>query len=96
VTVDAYMARCPGTPSQRSIQPVHLIALYLVFERDCGFGRAMKAMQGPQTASVTSLGEITVLEVRRAKGRAEHAERVERWARSVWGASSRFAGRRNR
>ena len=47
LTVDAYAAQHPGTPSRQAIQSVavHLIALYLVLERGYGFARATEALR---------------------------------------------------
>jgi uncharacterized protein DUF5946 len=82
LAVDAYMAQYPGAPSQRSIQPAHLIGLYLVLERDCGFDKATKAMQ--RAANRKRDFAWRDHSPRRAAGE-DPAEHVERWARSVWG-----------
>ena len=96
LTVDAYAAQHPGTPSRRSIQSVavHLISLYVVLERNYDPHRATQLIRRASTGQQdfvwleppASLGAITVLDVREAKDLAEHTERVERWARSVWEA----------
>lgn len=96
LSVDAYAAQHPGEPSRRSVQSmaVHLIRIHLVLERGLPPERANEAMQRVSSRKdfawlepPESLGEITVVDVRRS-GREEHAECVRRWARSVWEAWS--------
>lgn len=96
LTVDAYAAQHPGTPSRRSIQSVavHLIGLYLALE--LGFeapkvtqvmGRLLKDpgiyvwLDPP-----ARMGDITVLDVVRARDLAEHERLVNQWAQAVWQA----------
>ena len=97
LTVDAYAAQHPGTPSPQSIKSVavHLISLYLRLEVGKPGDQAVKEMQRAADRSresffwlepPVSLGEITVLDVRQAENPEEHKERVEKWARSVWEA----------
>ena len=98
LTVDAYMAQHPGTPSRQAVRSVavHLIGLYLALERGRSFGDATKAMQKTANRKLdlvwldppALLGDTTVLDVRPARDPAEHRERVERWAWSVWEAWS--------
>jgi len=97
-TVDAYAAQHPGVPERRSIQSVavHLISLHLTLEKGMTSDQTMKAMQRAADRSAAfvwldppyPLGEVTVVDVLEAKAPAEHNERVERWARSVWKAWS--------
>lgn len=97
MTVDAYAAQHPGTPSPQSINSVavHLISLYLTLERGEPDNRVVKEMQRAADLGRESffwldppgsLGEVTVLDVRQAKTPTEHKEVVERWAKSVWKA----------
>lgn len=97
LTVDAYAAQHPGKPSRRSAQSVavHLIRLYLMLERGLPPERANAAMQSISAREdffwlepPHSLGEVTVLDVRRTGSPGEHIECVRRWAESVWGAWS--------
>jgi hypothetical protein len=96
LTVDAYAAQHPGTPSRRSIQSVagHLISLYLVLKRGLDAKRATAAIREAVAQSgrflwlepPPSLGALTVLDVARAADLAEHVRLVEQWANSVWDA----------
>jgi hypothetical protein len=96
LTVDAYAAQHPGVPSRRSIQSVavHLIGLHLILERGYEPGRATAAIRGVLARGQdfvwldppASPGAVTVLDVFEARGLAEHTERVEEWAGSVWEA----------
>jgi hypothetical protein len=98
LTVDTYAVQHPGTPSRRSIQSVavHLLNLYLVFERNFKYKMATAAMrkvlkhrdQFTWLDPPDSLGEVTVLDVRGAADLTEHHERAERWAKSVFAAWS--------
>jgi hypothetical protein len=98
VTVDAYAVQHPGVPAMqsRAIQSVavHLISLYLVLERGFPANVATegmrRALQNRERfhwlAPPASLGEVTVVDVSRAKDLAEHEALVRRWARSAWEA----------
>lgn len=96
--VDAYAAQHPGVPERRSIQSVavHLISLHLALEKGMSPDQTMKAMRRAADRSAAfvwldppaSLGKGTVLDVLEAKDPAEHKERVEQWAKSVWEAWS--------
>ena len=97
MTVDAYAAQHPGTPSPQSIKSVavHLISLHLTLERGLPGDRVVKEMQRAAGRNHESffwleppdfLGEITVLDVQPAGSPDEHKELVEQWARSVWEA----------
>ena len=98
LTVDAYAAQHPGTPSRQSIQSVavHLVSLYGLLERGFDFAQAVEVKkhltkrldQLVWLEPPTSLGEITVLDVVKAKDAAEHRKIVEEWASSVWRAWS--------
>lgn len=88
----------PGTPSRKSIQSVavHLIGLYLMLEQGYPPERATQAIReavGRAEGFVwpdppMSPSALTVLDVVGAEDLANHTERVERWARSVWGVWS--------
>ena len=97
LTVDAYAAQHPGTPSPQSIGSVgvHLIRLHLQLERDLPYNRANDAMLDISSKSKEDLvrleppehlGDVTVLDVLNARDPEEHTERVRDWAASVWGA----------
>lgn len=98
LSVDAYAAQHPGTPSPQTIQSVavHLISLYSILERGFDARLAIRAMDQATRHKVayvwldppTSLGSITVVDLAGARDATEH-ERVARdWARSVWQAWS--------
>ena len=98
LTVDTYAVQHPGTPSRRSIQSVavHLINLYLVFERNFDYKIATAAMlkvlkhrdRFTWLAPPDPSGEMTVLDMLGSADLTEHSERAERWARSVYAAWS--------
>jgi len=98
LSVDAYAAQHPGTPSRQSIQSVglHLVRLYLQLEGEVATPKANDAMlvlgrfkkemiwlEPPE-----SLGDVTVADVVPCKGREEHKAAVRRWAQSVLAAWS--------
>jgi hypothetical protein len=98
LTVDAYAAQHPGMPGPQSIKSVniHLISLCLVLEQGVTYKEATQAM-GRVLAGrprffwldpPASLGDITVLDVCKARDLVEHTQYVERWAKSVWRAWS--------
>lgn len=94
LTVDAYAAQHPGTPSPQSRQSVgvHLIRLHLQLERGLPYENANDAMlrisarseRFPWLDPLPSPGRVTVLDVHRTTNPSEHLESVRRWARSVW------------
>ncbi len=94
LTVDAYALQHPGTPSPQTIQSaaIHLISLFLIFETGRQPWETAPDMQSAASrkGSFTWLtppaspGSITVLHVHEAESPAEHALRVEQWAREVW------------
>ncbi len=98
LTVDAYAAQHPGTPSRQSIQSVavHLISLHLILERDYASEQATEAIRQVLRRQVPffwlepppSMGAITVLEVHAAESLEQHEKLVWQWARSVWMAWS--------
>ena len=97
LTVDAYAAQHPGTPSPQSTGSVgvHLVRLHLELECNLPHDRANEAMLDISSRlkrdfvwldPPASLGDVTVLDVLGARDPEEHAERVRRWAASVWEA----------
>jgi hypothetical protein len=94
LTVDTYAVQHPGEPSRRARQSValHLISLYLQLERGYGPERARDALKraadsGKDYAWLDSparIGELSILDVYKAKSPEEHSQLVEEWARSVW------------
>lgn len=96
LSVNAYAVQHPGHRERRTAQSVavHLSGLCLALERDADdatITRRMSALadarsEHPWLEPPASLGELTILDVVRARGADEHAEVVGRWARSAWGA----------
>ncbi len=97
LTVDAYAAQHPGTPSPQSIGSVgaHLIRLHLQLERELPHDRANDAMLDISSRLKGYFvwldppehpGDRTVLDVLGAGGPEEHMGRVRGWAASVWEA----------
>ncbi|CAN5820879.1 hypothetical protein BH23ACT11_BH23ACT11_21050 [soil metagenome] len=96
LTVDAYAAQHPGTPSPQTIRSVavHLIGLHLFLAT--GLLPTDRAMKEKQRAAnrkdyvwldpPASLGEVTLVDVRQAETPTKHKEFVEKWAESVWKA----------
>lgn len=97
LTVDAYAVQHPGLPESRAIQSVniHLLALYLVLEKQCDFsfatqlmGKIIERKKGefiwldpPQTPY-----SVTVVDVVKANSPQEHKAIVEKWAEATWQA----------
>jgi hypothetical protein len=98
LTVDAYAAQHPGTPSPPAIKSVgvHLIRLYLLLECGLEMQRANDAMLliSARKAGFLwltpphHLGDITVADVQPATDATQHKQRVREWAASVWQAWS--------
>ena len=97
LTVDAYAAQHPGTPSPQSIGSVgvHLVRLHLQLERGLPHDRANDAMLDISSRlkkdfvwlnPPEQLGDVTVLDVLDARDPEEHMERVRGWGASVWEA----------
>jgi hypothetical protein len=96
LTVDAYAAQHPGTPSPQSIQSVtvHLVGLYVVFELGRSPQQARKTIQRAVQHKKdfiwldppTPLGKITIIDIHKAKDHSEHNALVREWAMSVWRA----------
>ena len=97
LTVDAYAAQHPGTPSPQTIGSVgvHLVRLHLQLERGLPHDRANDAMLDISSRlkkdfvwldPPASLGDVTVLDVLDAREPEEHMGRVRGWAASVWAA----------
>jgi hypothetical protein len=96
LTVDAYAAQHPGTPTKKSNQSVaiHLIGLHLMLDRNY---EAHQATQFLTLAAESSqdyhwleppslLGSLTILDVEGADNIKEHTDRVHIWAHTVWQA----------
>jgi hypothetical protein len=100
LTVDVYAAQHPGVPSTQAIRSVagHLVVLHLVLEKGYRLDRVTEILQrflrDKETLPLvwldppSSLGGVTIVDVRNARDHAEHMEIVERWARSAWDAWS--------
>ena len=99
LTVDAYAAQHPGTPSPQAVGSVgvHLIRLHLQLERDLPHDHANAAMLHISSrlkkdfvwlVPPPRLGDLTVLHVHGARDTDDHVKRVREWARSVWEAWS--------
>lgn len=96
LTVDTYAVQHPGTPSPQSIQSVtlHLVGLYLVFERGYASHQVTQAIQQLTAHKKDfswlepplSMGSVTVLDLHAAESPADHAAQVRQWGESVWNA----------
>jgi len=96
LSVNAYAVQHPGHRGRRTAQSVavHLAGLCLALERDADDPTITRRMSGladarsehPWLEPPASLGELTILDVARARDADEHAEVVRRWARRSWGA----------
>jgi hypothetical protein len=94
LSVDAYAVQHPGDPTPQTIQSVnvHLIALCLTLKRGYDFeyatrmiGQIITRFKGQFTwlEPPASLGEMTVLDVVKARDGSEHEQLVTAWARSA-------------
>jgi hypothetical protein len=99
LSVDTYAVQHPGRKSPQTIQSatVHLARLYVLIERNWPIERAndvMTRFAGRDKSQMfwldppASRGNVTVADVARAAGAAQHAELVWKWARSAWEAWS--------
>jgi hypothetical protein len=99
LTVDAYAAQHPGTPSPQAVGSVgvHLIRLHLQLEGGLPHDRANAAMLHISSRlkkdfvwldPPARLGELTVLYVHGARDPEGHVGRVREWAESAWEAWS--------
>lgn len=90
----------PGKPSRQSIQSVntHLISLYLIFEKGLEGTEATQAI-GKVLEYASEFvwleppipnGQMTVLDVVKARDFSEHQKLVDKWARDVWNAWSAY------
>jgi len=96
LTADTFAVQHPGQPSSQSIQSVcgHLMSLFLILERAASFSYADRALELALRETgrfrwltpPSSLGEITVVDVRGSTSPAEHDQKVRAWARSTWSA----------
>ncbi len=96
MTVDAYAAQHPGSPSRKSIPSValHLISLYVQLEHGYDSEHAQRVIQRAAAHKQAyawldpppSLGDVTVLDVHAAQNPTEHLQRVRAWGRAVWDA----------
>jgi hypothetical protein len=98
LTVDTYMVQHPGVQERRASQSVavHLVGLCLLLER----GRSIAELpylrkrlvepkqEFPWLTPPPLVGELTVVDVLKAKDAQEHRTLVDRWARSAWQAWS--------
>lgn len=96
LSVDAYAAQHPGSPSPQSMKSVgvHLIRLCLTVERGFDVRESNRVMVAVSKVKGKfgwlnppgSLGDLTVADVACAGGDDEHRVAVTAWARSVWEA----------
>lgn len=94
LTVDTYAVQHPGVPGRRQIQSVsaHLVSLHLALERGLAGPAATHALDALTRLADRLVwleppvpnGRVTVLDVARATGLAEHCRAVEAWTRDVW------------
>lgn len=95
-SVDAYAVQHPGQPSRQSIQSVgvHLIRLYLIFERELPMELANEAIKAAVQIKQRfvwleppkAFGTVTVADVARTTTNEELQREVSRWAASAWEA----------
>jgi len=98
LTVDVYAVQHPGKPERRAIQSVavHLMALYLVLEREVATVTVRELMDRILRTEPAlewleppvPNGGVTVRDVLASRDLAEHKDAVERWAADVWAAWS--------
>lgn len=98
LTADTYAVQHPGAPSRQSIQSVavHLVSLFGVLEGGFNYEQAVAIKQKLTKEREkffwleppASLGEITILDVAKAKDAVEHKTVVREWATAVWRAWS--------
>lgn len=97
LTVDCYAVQHPGSPTAQSAQSVHVHLASIYLELIRGFPpmkiapvmqRIIKMNRGsfPWLAPPHDLGQITVLDIARAKDAGEHRALVKKWAASLWAA----------
>jgi hypothetical protein len=96
LTVDAYAAQHPGTPSRQSIQSVgvHLIRLCLFLEHGLMEENANNIMLKAAKRKgaffwlepPASLGQLTIADVVKTRTSQEHKNAVKAWSQSVWKA----------
>ncbi len=94
LTVDAYAVQHPGRPSPQTIQSagVHLIRLYLIFERGFPPERTDAVMRAAARHKSTfhwleppaGLGPLTAADVARAGSTQRHRDLVRQWAEQMW------------
>ncbi len=93
---DTYMVQHPGVPERRSSQSVwvHLVALCLALEHGMAADAridAMRRMLAPGTVfpwlePPSSVGPMTILDIRDAGSPAGRATAITRWAETTWAA----------
>jgi hypothetical protein len=97
LTVDAYTVQHPGRQTLQTAQSVtvHLISMYLVLERGYDFQQATEVMGRVIKEHKKDFvwlnppdnrGDITVLDVSKARDLEEHTGMVKQWALSAWHA----------
>ena len=94
LTVDTYAIQHPGQPARKAIQSVnvHLVSLYLIFERGLNGQEATKKMgeilsKEPNfnwLEPPTPNGQLTVIDVLTSTSQEEHGKKVKEWAEDVW------------
>jgi hypothetical protein len=96
LTVDTYAVQHPGSPSPQSIQSVavHLMSLCTLIEGASSSEWATKVIREAVREKggfawlepPESMGPVTLVDVWRANGAAEHERAVREWASSAWEA----------
>lgn len=95
ITVDAYCAQHIGNQDDRRARQsgnVHLIALYLTFEKNATKDELLKFLQRatkikrdwPPLLQRTSPQWLTVNDIIKTKDAAAHCDLVKQWGQSVW------------
>ncbi|NGX63494.1 MAG: hypothetical protein KR126chlam6_00906 [Candidatus Anoxychlamydiales bacterium] len=97
--VDSYCAQHPGVKSRKSIQSVaiHLIALYMAVEKQIDLKVITKSMDRALSKGAIfewleppeDMGNITILDIKKAKSLKEYEDILYKWARSILKAYSK-------
>ena len=94
LTVDTYAVQHPGEPGRQSIQSinVHLVSLYLILVKDYNGEKATRKIDEIINAKPKfdwleppkPNGNLTILDVLKAKNPEEHKKKVREWAEDVF------------
>lgn len=96
-TVDSYVGQHIGDQNDRRARQsanVHLIALYLYFEKRLDIASVLQFLKDatarkrdwPSILKIREPKWLTINDILKAKNATEHAQYVEAWGKSVWNA----------